>query len=122
MNNGQMIPTVAEGEHPGPYAALAAKARRSSDGALAAESAVGALLFLALLAWRPSWWQFVLAPLAIGAFGLWGIADRELADATTTTRRRALVAARWITAALGTILVLVSAFRIVGAVVGRVIS
>lgn len=108
--------------HPGPYAALAAKARRSSDGALVAEGAVGALLLAALLAWRPSWWQYALAPLAIGAFGLWGIADRELAEATTAPRRRALLAARWIAAALGTLFVLASAFRILGALVGTVIS
>lgn len=113
---------AADDGHPGPYAALAAKARRSSDGALVADGAIGVLLLVALVAWRPSWWQFVLAPLAIGAFGLWGIADRELADAATVSRRRVLLAARWIAAALGTLFVLVSAFRIVGAVVGRVIS
>lgn len=122
MDSRSLPNGTADDGHPGPYAALAAKARQSSEGALVADGAIGMLLVVALVAWRPSWWQFVLAPLAVGAFGLWGIADRELADATTTTRRMALVAARWVAAALGTLFVLVSAFRIVGAVVGRVIS
>lgn len=108
-------------ERPGPYAALAARARRSSDGALALASGVGCAYLAALLALRPAWWSFVVAPIAIGAFGLWGIADRELAG-SVATRRRLLLAARGLAAAIGTLAVLTSVFRILGALVGTVIS
>ena len=108
-------------DRPGPYAALAARARRTSDGALALASGVGCAYLAALLALRPSWWSFVIAPVAIGAFGLWGIADRELAG-SDATRRRLLLLARALAAAIGTLAVLTSVFRILGALVGTVIS
>lgn len=108
-------------DRPGPYAALAARARRSSDGALALATGVGCAYLAALVAWHPSWWSFIVAPVAIGAFGLWGIADRELAG-SDATRRRLLVAARALAAAIGTLAVLMSLFRILGALIGTVIS
>ena len=109
-------------EQPGPYAALAARARRTSDGVLAIDAAIGCAYLAALLAWHPSWWQFVVAPVAIGAFGLWGIVDRELAAARTPALRRVLLVTRAASAAIGTLAVVVSAFRILGALVGTVIS
>ncbi|HEX8850559.1 MAG TPA: hypothetical protein VF761_13590 [Gemmatimonadaceae bacterium] len=108
-------------ERPGPYAALAARARRSSDGALALAAAIGCAYLAALVALHPSWWSFVVAPIAIGAYGLWGIADRELV-AGDATRRRLLLAARALAAAIGTLAVLTSVFRILGALIGTVIS
>ena len=83
------MPTTAHDtaeDRPGPYAALAAAARRSSDGALVAAAAAGCLLSAGLLVWRPGWWQFALAPLAVGAFGVWGIADRELTVARSDVK------------------------------------
>ena len=109
-------------ERPGPYAALAAKARATSDGALAAAVAAGALWLALVLVLRPGWWQFAIAPAAVAAFGTWGIADRELATAPAGSPSRALRATRFLAAAAGTIAVAITAFRIVGAVVGRVIS
>ena len=109
-------------DQPGPYAALAARARGTSDGALAIDTAIGCAYLAALIAWHPSWWQFAVAPVSIAAFGLWGIADRELAATTPPSRRRMLLGARATAAALGTLAVLLSAFRILGALVGTVIS
>lgn len=111
-----------EAERPGPYAALAARARRASDGGLAISTAAGCLYLALLLVWRPAWWQFVVAPLAIGFFGVWGIADRERTAATDPSRRRLLGALRAIAAFGGTLAVALSAFRILGALVGTVIS
>jgi hypothetical protein len=119
------MPTVVQdtaADRPGPYAALAAAARRSSDGALVAAAAIGCLLSAGLLVWRPAWWQFALALLAVGAFGGWGIADRELAAARSDIKRRLLRATCALAAIAGTIAVAITAFRIVGAVVGTVIS
>jgi hypothetical protein len=109
-------------DQPGPYAALAARARRTADGALAIDAAIGCAWLAALIAWHPAWWQFVVAPVAIGAFGLWGIVDRELVTATMPSRRRVLLIGRAVAAAVGTLAVLLSAFRVLGALIGTVIS
>lgn len=118
----ETMPNGADAERAGPYAALAAKARTSSDGALVAAAAAGALWVALLLVVRPAWWQFVVAPAAVGAYGVWGVADRELADAPAPARRRLLRAACAAAAVLGTAAVALTAFRVLGALVGTVIS
>lgn len=122
MDSTSPADRATEAEHPGPYAALAARARRASDGGLAIATAVGLVHLALLLVWRPASWQFVVAPLAIGCYGIWGIADRERTAAADPSHRRMLGVARALAAIVGTLAVALSAFRIVGAVVGTVIS
>jgi hypothetical protein len=113
-------------EPPGLYAALAARARRSSDAMLASLAGVGVIATLLLVAVRPWWGVYALPLVALGAFGVWGIIDRELADRAAggraTKYRRAFVAAQWLVVALGTIAVLVTAFAVLGLFLGTIIS
>jgi hypothetical protein len=59
-------------------------ARRATDAQLAACAAVfPVIMILALVVmfarphWVARWWPIIGAPLLVGSFGLWGIADRE---------------------------------------------
>lgn len=57
---------------------LVARARAASDGRLVMDVVVGSGIALACAAWRPIGWLSVGgAALALAAFGVWGIADRE---------------------------------------------
>ena len=110
-----------------PYAALAARARRTSQGALTAAAAVGVLALLALTLWRPAWWTAALPLVSLGAFGWWGILERERAEryssaAVTGIAPRALRAAQWLAVAAGTASALLAAFALLGLLFGTVIS
>jgi len=82
-------------------------ARRTSDTMLVMSLAVSILLIVvgAVVAtthasWALRWWPFALPPVFAGAFGAWGIADRELADRRAlsdgrTFGIRMLVAIEW---------------------------
>ena len=113
-------------DRPGPYAALAARARRTSDGALTAAAALGVLAVLGLALWRPMWWAAATPLIALGAFGLWGTLERERAgrpaDALPSPATRTLVIGQWAAVVVGTGALLLGAFRILGALIGRVIS
>ena len=63
---------------------LAARARHASDERLVADAVGGLLAAGAVLVWRFPGWQIVLSVAAcFAAFGLWGIADREIAARTS---------------------------------------
>jgi hypothetical protein len=82
-------------------------ARRMSDTALAVSLSLSILLIAAFAVvglrhahWALHWWPAALLPVFAGAFGAWGIADRELADrrgspATRAIAIRMLVAVEW---------------------------
>jgi hypothetical protein len=62
-------------------------ARRMPDTALALSVLVSILLIMAFAIvaltrarWGLRWWPTALLPMFAGAFGAWGIADRELSD------------------------------------------
>lgn len=95
---------------------LAARARAASAPRLTADVVGGALVAGAVLVWRPSWWPLPLAAaLCFAAFGVWGIADRELAAGHARGPLRAVRAAA---AVLGAAAALLLAFGLVGLVVG----
>lgn len=108
------------------YAALAAQARRTSDGALATSALVGVLALIGLAFRRPDWWALVLPLVSVGAFGIWGILDRERtgheAEQRSVAARRALVVGQWLACAAGTLAAVVAAFALLGVVFGTVIS
>ena len=82
---------------------LAQRARNASDKRLVIDAAVGLVGAATVAVLRPPLW-IPLASLAfcLGAFGVWGILDRETADASHGGRHsRFLSGARAITAALG---------------------
>jgi hypothetical protein len=82
-------------------------ARRMSDTMLAMSLALSILSIVVFTAvgmtharWGLRWWPFALLPVFAGAFGAWGIADRELADRrvlsdTRTFGVRVLVVVEW---------------------------
>ncbi|MFL5574901.1 MAG: hypothetical protein ACJ79S_02885 [Gemmatimonadaceae bacterium] len=113
-------------ERPGLYAALAARARRTSDGALAGAAAVGILTVLGLTIWQPAWWALAAPLVALGAFGVWGTLERERAArqpaAGPTFVSRAIAAGQWVAVVAGTGAVLLASFRVLGALIGTVIS
>jgi Flp pilus assembly pilin Flp len=60
---------------------LVARARAASDGRLVVDVLVGAGIALGSAAWRPVGWLTISgAALALAAFGLWGITDREVRE------------------------------------------
>ena len=109
-------------DRPGPYAALAERARRTSDGALTAAAAVGVLAVLGLVLGRPAWWTLVTPLVAVGAFGVWGTLERERVATEHDSPARAIVAGQWAAVVVGTGALLVAAFRVLGALIGTVIS
>ena len=84
---------------------LIQRARQASDLRLVIDAAIGFIVAALLAALRPPLWLPLAAlAFALGAFGAWGILDRESSDqAQVTGRRRAIVASRVIVGALGVI-------------------
>lgn len=115
----------ARGEPPSLYAMLAARARGASDAMLAALAAIGGISVVALLAVRPRWWMYALLPVTAGAFGLWGILERGISErgAERSARyERAVAVAQWSAIAIGTVAGLVTAFAVLGILMGPIIS
>jgi len=79
---------------------LVSRARQSSDRRLAVDAAIGIVLAAVVAILRPPLW-IPLTALAtcLGAYGAWGILDRELADAATA--KRALAVGRGLVAVMG---------------------
>ena len=82
---------------------LVQRARNASDKRLVVDAAVGLVGAASVAVLRPPLW-IPLASLAfcLGAFGVWGILDRETADSSNGEQNsRLLLGARAITATLG---------------------
>jgi hypothetical protein len=112
-------------EPPGLFAMLAVRARRASDGALATLAGIGGVAAIALVAVRPSWWAFALPLVSAGAFGLWGILERATAErgAERSARYdRAVSVAQWVAVAIGAVCAIVTAFAVLGVLMGPIIS
>lgn len=101
---------------------LARGARSRSDGALVGMALAGFLVAAACAVARFTHW---IAPAgagaAVGALGLWGICDRELAERADGARR-ALAVARGAAAVLGTVAALLGAFGALRVALGTWIS
>lgn len=105
---------------------LAARARRASDTRLALDVGAGLVVLLAALYWRPpGWTAWASTGAGLAAFGLWGIADRELRERQTAGRRAAITllrATRVIVAGIGALALFVFLFTLVGIALGTWIS
>ena len=115
----------AAGEPPSLYAMLAVRARNASDASLAAFAAVGGVTIVALAAVRPRWWTYALLPVVAGAFGLWGILERGIAErgaARNERYARVVGVAQWLAVAIGTLAAIATAFAILGVLLGPFIS
>lgn len=108
------------------FTALAARARRSSDTRLAADGA-GGLIVAGGVAWlRPPGWLFFLeASVCVAAFGVWGIAARELeerVEGDAPAVHAALRAGRFGAATVGVIAACAMILQVVGLTLGTWIS
>jgi hypothetical protein len=106
---------------------LVARARAASDGRLVTDVIVGAAVALGMAVWRPIGWVTVGgAALALAAFGLWGIADREAreraVEAGSVRVIRLLRGARIIAGLVGLCSAVGALFAALGLVLGTWIS
>jgi hypothetical protein len=118
-------PQTVGPEPPTLYAMLAARARRASDTALAGLAGVGGIAAVALLAARPGWWAFALPLVSAGAFGAWGILERERAErgaGRSARYDRVVGATQWLAVAIGTVGAIVTVFAVLGVLLGTIIS
>src|SRR5688500_15732759 len=104
---------------------LAARARHASDTRLAADAIGGVAVAVggALLRF-PGWFLVVAAAACFLAFGLWGIADRELSERGDTippALRISLKVAQALAALIGTAAVAVLLMSLMGIALGRII-
>ena|SRR6476469_476613 len=115
----------APDEPPSLYAMLAVGARKASDVTLAGLAAVGGVTAVALIAVRPHWWTYALLPIVAGSFGLWGILEREISErgANRSARYdRIITAIQWLAVVIGTLAAIVTAFAVLGILLGTIIS
>lgn len=105
---------------------LAARARAASDSRLVVDVIGGVLAVVALSVWRPWAWITLLGvATAFAAFGMWGIADRELqerGDRGSRSLRITLNAARVVAVIIGAIAVVGAMLTGLGAALGTWIS
>lgn len=104
--------------------ALAARlARRASDGQLVVAAAVGILAASLVGFLRPDLWWVGLPLVCVGAFGVWGIAERTATERTARLGpdfggRRALTSIRLTAAVVGTLSGVMTLLVIVARMVG----
>lgn len=105
---------------------LAARARRASDARLAADATGGFIVAMVALMVRFPGWHLVLAAAScFFAFGLWGIADRELGERASSaspavvTTFRVVLAVASLVGALAAAALLMS---LMGIALGTIIS
>jgi hypothetical protein len=105
---------------------LASRARSSSDSRLALDATVGFLVALAAAMWGGPAWHFIVAAAScFFAFGLWGIADRELRDrgpAVPVGIRRSLRTTQIVACIIGVVATLTLLLSFLGIALGRIIS
>lgn len=104
---------------------LAARARHASDGRLVADAIAGAVGAVAVAYWKPGWYLLLGIAVCFFAFGLWGIADRELGERSGAGSRATLallLMLRVVAAALGFLAAAFLMMSVLGKSLGRIIS
>ena len=103
---------------------LTHRARQASDLRLVIDTAAGFVVAVVIAILRPPLWVPLAAlAFALGAFGAWGILDRESTDpASMTGRRRVIVASRTIVGALGALAAVVGGVSLFFGLLGTWIS
>lgn len=101
---------------------LANRARLASDRRLVGDASVGLVTAATAAILRPPFWIPLTAlSFCLGAFGIWGILDREAGDATGRGKR-ALAIGRGLIAVLGGAAAVVFGFSLFFALLGPIIS
>jgi hypothetical protein len=121
---GAVIETVPQREETlGEF--LASRARRASDSLLAGHAITAVLAAVAIAAWRGPLWDVRLAlATCFLAFGIWGIADRDLVQKEAGPRRVlvALRTVRVVAAVCGFAAAAYLMMALLGRALGRIIS
>lgn len=124
-------PRGVETAAPNIYQVLAARARRASDARLAIDASVGVVALVSLPFVRPLLWGLVLPFVIVGAYGLWGIADRELEEDVSSptgpgealsSKRDVLTFVKRLAAVVGTVAAVVGAAMFMVMALGDFIS
>ena len=105
--------------------ALAGVARRTSDAALVAFETAGIALALAICAWIPERWPFILPCLALAAYGLWGLCDHFIQSRSGRRYKIHRQVLRWVAraiAAAGIAAAIGGAYLLMGWLMGVYIS
>ena len=105
---------------------LAARARHASDTRLALDAVLGFLVVTVIALWRgPGWLLLASVAACFFAFGVWGIADRELGERASTASPRTIALLRAVRVGAG-ILGAIASFLVLatglGIALGRMIS
>lgn len=103
---------------------LVNRARQASDRRLVLNAAIGLVVAAAFVVLRPPLWvPLTSLALCFGAFGVWGILDREASDAAASPRRtRIVTVARGSVAVLGTATAVLFGVTLFFAMMGKWIS
>jgi hypothetical protein len=103
---------------------LTQRARHASDLRLVVDTAVGCVAAALLAVFRPPLWLPLTAlAFSLGAFGAWGILDRETTDLSPLGgRRRMILAFRAVIGALGAIAAVLGAVSLFFGLLGTWIS
>lgn len=103
---------------------LVNRARQATDRRLAMNAVIGLIIAVAVAVLRPVLWVPIGAlALAIAAFGVWGILDRELLESKSSGKASpTLNWARGIVGALGGLAAAVSGLTLFFALLGTIIS
>lgn len=112
-------------EPPGLFAMLAVRARGSSDALLASLAGIGVVAAIFLAATRPGWWAFALPLVSAGAFGFWGMLERDIAERgpeRSARYDRVVGASQRIATIVGTMCAIIAGFAVLGILLGPFIS
>jgi hypothetical protein len=104
---------------------LATQARRASDSLLAGHAIAATLAVVGIAAWRGPLWDVRLSvAVCLMAFGIWGIADRDLRSDASRTRGMVLMlrSARVVSAICGFGALAYLMMSLLGRTLGRIIS
>lgn len=123
MTHGQLA-------EPNLLRAIAARARRASDGALVACAVAGLVAIGGLLWMDGRGWGVLLPLVALGAYGAWGVLDRTIderamrhrSDAPPLLADQLLTATRAAIAILGVAIGVAAMLALLGMLLGKIIS
>jgi hypothetical protein len=104
---------------------LASRARRASDTLLAGHAITALATAIAVAAWRGPLWDIRLSlAICFLAFGIWGIADRDISAGERDQRRSLAVlrAVRFAAATSGFAAAAFLAMSLLGRLLGKIIS
>jgi hypothetical protein len=100
---------------------LAARARREPTRRLAIDAAFGGIAAVSAPFLSNLWWALACPIVVVGAYGLWGIADRRhmaFGDGALSARRDLLTGVKWVAIAIGTIAAVAALHGLMSALVG----